>query len=276
VRPALHYSRAMANDHDRPAGNIPAGAGTALITGATAGLGAEFARQLAERGVTLVLVARDGERLAASAASLQQRFGVPVETIAADLVTDDGIDRVAERLAAADRPVTMLVNNAGYGLLGNFADNKLEDELKHLRIHTEAPLRLCHPALRTMAAAGGGRIINVASMAAYTPRGTYSAAKALMVNFSRWANVFYRDRGISVTALCPGFVHTEFHDRMRLDKKTIPSFAWLNADQVVREALRDAEAGKSVSIPSLKYKAAAIVAGLLPDKVAERIARRRP
>jgi uncharacterized protein len=265
----------MANEHHRPAGNNPSGPGTALITGATAGLGAEFARQLAERGLALVLVARDGERLAAAAASLQQRYGVPVETIAADLVTDDGIDRVAGRLAATDRPVTVLVNNAGYGLLGNFADNELEDELKHLRIHTEAPLRLCHAALRSMAATGGGRIINVASMAAFTPRGTYSAAKALMVNFSRWANVFYRGRGISVTALCPGYVHTEFHDRMRLDKKTIPSFAWLNADQVVREALRDAGAGKPVSIPSLKYKAAAVLARLLPDRLVERVARRR-
>ena len=265
----------MANEQHRPAGNNPAGPGTALITGATAGLGAEFSRQLAERGLALVLVARDGERLAAAAASLQQRYGVPVETIAADLVTDDGIDRVAARLAPTDRPVTVLVNNAGYGLLGNFADNELEDELKHLRIHTEAPLRLCHAALRSMAATGGGRIINVASMAAFTPRGTYSAAKALMVNFSRWANVFYRDRGISVTALCPGYVHTEFHDRMRLDKKTIPSFAWLNADQVVREALRDAGAGKAVSIPSLKYKAAAVLARFLPDKIVERVARRR-
>ncbi|EMY33894.1 short-chain dehydrogenase/reductase SDR [Arthrobacter crystallopoietes BAB-32] len=264
----------MANEHDRTEDYGSPKAGTALITGATAGLGAEFAQQLAARGFALVLVARNAERLASSAASLGQRFGVPVETITADLVTDAGIDLVAGRLAATDRQVTMLVNNAGYGLLGNFADNELEDELKHLRIHIEAPMRLCHAALTSMAAAGGGRIINVASMAAYIPRGSYSAAKALMVNFSRWAGIFYRDRGISVTALCPGYVHTEFHDRMRLDKKTIPAFAWLNPEQVVREALRDAEAGKPVSIPSLKYKAAAAVARFLPDRVLERIARR--
>jgi uncharacterized protein len=265
----------MASAKDHPEAHFSARpALTSLVTGATSGLGAEFARQLASQGDALVLVARDAARLEEVASALRARYAVPVETITADLVTDEGIDRVAERLASAEDPVTMLVNNAGYGLTGNFADNDLADELRHLRIHTEAPLRLAHSALRSMAAQGGGRIVNVASVAAFTPRGTYSAAKALIVNFSRWANVFYRDRGISVTAVCPGFVHTEFHDRMGLDKRRMPRRLFLEPEQVVREALTDASEGKSVSIPSLRYKGISLAARILPDRLVERVARR--
>lgn len=246
---------------------------TALITGATAGLGAEFARQLASRGHGLVLVARNGERLEAFAGDLAARYAVPVETIRADLVTDEGIEAVSRRLADLDHPVTMLVNNAGHGLRGNFADNDLAQELEHLRIHTETPLALAHAALGAMTSLGGGKIINVASVAAFTPRGTYSAAKALLVNFSRWANLYYRDRGITVTALCPGLVRTEFHERMQMSTKGIPSWAWLEADHVVSVALTDANAGKSVSVPSTRYKLASAFARLAPDALVERLAR---
>lgn len=246
---------------------------TALITGASAGLGAEFARQLASRGYGLVLVARNAERLSDLAADLTARYAVPVETIRADLVTDEGIAAVSGRLSDPDRPITMLVNNAGHGLKGNFADNDLAEELEQLRIHTETPLVLAHAALRAMSEHGGGRIINVASVAAFTPRGVYSASKALLVNFSRWANVFYRDRGITVTALCPGLVHTEFHQRMGMDKKGIPRWAWLQADRVVEVALTDASAGRSVSIPSARYRIAATVARIAPDSLVERIGR---
>ncbi|MEE1622512.1 SDR family NAD(P)-dependent oxidoreductase, partial [Zafaria sp. J156] len=243
---------------------------TALVTGATAGIGAEFARQLASQGHALVLVARDAARLESSAASLRSRFAVPVETITADLLTDDGVEAVARRLASVDSPVALLVNNAGHGLRGNFADNELSDELDLLRIHTQAPLVLAHAALRAMGAAGGGRIINVASMAAFTPHGTYSAAKALMVSFSRWANEYYRPRGITVTAVCPGYVRTEFHERMRLEHLRVPRFAWLQPDEVVQAGLADAAAGRAVSIPTLRYKAGAVLARLLPDALLAR------
>lgn len=247
---------------------------TALITGATAGLGAEFARQLAAQGYSLVLVARDQARLDATAETLRARYAVQVQTISADLVSESGVQVVANRLADSNQPVTMLVNNAGYGLTGNFADNDLADELTHLGIHIRTPLILSHAALRTMASIGGGRIINVASVAAFTPRGTYSAAKAFLVNFSRWANVFYRDRGISVTAVCPGFTLTEFHDRMKVDKKSIPSWSWLDAEEVVRSGLTDAMAGRSVSIPSTKYKVISFLARIAPDAIVARIAQR--
>ncbi|GER24262.1 dehydrogenase [Zafaria cholistanensis] len=252
----------------------PEPAYTALITGGTSGLGAEFAQQLAARGHGLVLVARDRRRLADVAAGLRARYAVPVETLAADLLAPEGVAEVAGRLGDTANPVNMLVNNAGHGLAGNFADNGLQEELDLLRIHAEVPLALAHAALQAMAQTGGGRIVNVASVAAFTPNGTYSAAKALLVNFSRWANVFYRDRQISVTALCPGLVHSEFHDRMGLDKRSIPSWMWLTADHVVREGLTDANAGKPVSIPSARYKAMALVARLAPDTVVERLVRR--
>lgn len=248
--------------------------GTALVTGATAGLGAEFCTQLAAQGHDLVIVARDKIRLHEVAARLHAQFAVQVEVLAADLVTDEGTALVAARIALESNPVTLLVNNAGFGLRGNFADNHLDDELAHLRIHTQTPLVLMHAAINSMGVRNGGRIINVASVAAFTPRGSYSAAKAMMVNFSRWANVFYAERGITVTALCPGFVHTEFHDRMGLDKTTIPAWGWLNAQNVVRQALIDSEAGKSLSTPSKRYKAAVALARFAPDALVERLARR--
>ncbi|MDQ0094165.1 SDR family NAD(P)-dependent oxidoreductase [Paeniglutamicibacter psychrophenolicus] len=248
--------------------------GTALVTGATSGLGTEFCAQLAARGHDLVVTARDGQRLAELAARLHAQFAVNVEVLAADLVTDEGTERVSARLAQTARPVNLLVNNAGYGLRGNFADNDLGEELDHLRIHTQAPLVLMHAALNAMGSGDGGRIINVASVAAFTPRGSYSAAKALIVNFSRWANVFYAGRGISVTAVCPGFVRTEFHDRMGADKTKIPARGWLDAPNVVRQALADSDAGKSVSIPSVRYKLATALARIAPDALVERLARR--
>jgi short-subunit dehydrogenase len=246
---------------------------TVLVTGGTAGLGAEFARQLAGRGANLVLAARDGQRLAETAARLQAAAGVRVETITADLLAEDGFARVAERLADTQRPVDTLVNNAGYGLGTDFADSPLQDELDLLRIHVQVPLALAHTALQGMRRRGSGWIINVASVAGFTLGGSYSTAKAAMIHFSRWANQRYRPEGVSVTAVCPGLTHTEFHQRMHMDTGRIPRWMWLDAGQVVREGLRDAAAGKSVSIPSARYKALALLARSLPDPLLAKFAR---
>src|SRR6476660_4219825 len=210
---------------------------TALITGATAGLGAEFARQLAEQGHRVVLVARDAGRLAATAAELENSYGAAAETIAADLTDDAGIAAVVARLTDPARPVEILVNNAGIGLLRTFEDNDIAEEKKHLKLHVETAMELSHAALQGMLARQSGRIINVASVAAFLPRGTYSAAKAWLLSFSRWANLAYADRGVKVTAVCPGFVHTEFHDRMGMDKSVAPGWMWLQPERVVREGL---------------------------------------
>ena len=248
---------------------------TALITGASAGIGAEFARQLAGRGADLVLVARSEEALQALAADLRSRHGIAVEVLVADLAVDQDVDRVARRVADADRPIDMLVNNAGFGLPLHFADNDVADEVRHLRVLVEAPMRLMHAALGLMRGRGG-RIINVASSAGFISRSTYSACKAWVIGFSRWANDEYANDGVTVTALCPGFVHTTFHARMGLaaGEEGVPSFMWLDAPFVVRQGLRAAARGKSVVIPSLRYKAMIAVSRLVPRSLSTRIARR--
>ncbi|YCH06533.1 SDR family NAD(P)-dependent oxidoreductase [Arthrobacter sp. alpha11c] len=240
---------------------------TALVTGATAGLGAEFARQLAEAGHHLVLVARDEERLKEKAEEFERDFSISAEVLSADLTTDVGVSLVAERLRDAARPVDVLVNNAGIGLLKSFEQNELEEERRHLRLHVQTPLELCHAALEVMLARGKGRIINVASVAAFANRGTYSAAKAWQVTFSRWANIAYGKSGVQVTAVCPGFTHTEFHERMGMDKSVAPRVLWLGAERVVREGLEDNAKGKAVSIPTRRYKVVSFFARILPAKL---------
>jgi len=247
---------------------------TALITGASSGLGAEFARQLAAQGHNLVLVARDQARLQATAAELEQRYGITAEVLPADLTDDGGVAAVVGRLTTAERPVGVLVNNAGTGLLHNFEKNDLSEEKQHLKLHVETAMELTHAALQGMLERGSGRIINVASVAAFVPRGTYSAAKAWLLSFSRWANLAYGPRGVKVTAVCPGFTHTEFHDRMGMDKSVVPAWTWLTAKRVVREGLADNLRGKAVSIPSKRYKAVAVAARLLPDRLLTGPARR--
>lgn len=248
---------------------------TALITGASAGLGAEFARQLATRQADLVLVARTAEALESLAQRLRDEHGVHVEVITADLAVEAEVQRVADRLADPAAPIDLLVNNAGFGLPLQFADNDIDDEVRHLRVHVEASMRLMHAALRSMRGRGG-RIINVASVAGFISRSTYSACKSWLIGFSRWANAEYDRDGISVTALCPGFTHTSFHERMGLEpgQEGVPSVLWLDAARVVRAGLRDASLGRSVSIPSVRYKVVVALARMLPSGLTSGVARR--
>lgn len=248
---------------------------TALITGASAGLGAEFARQLARRRADLILVARSEDALDALAADLRSTHGVAVEVLVADLADEGGLAKVADRLRDAADPVDLLVNNAGFGLPLQFADNDIDDEVRHLRVHVEASMRLMHAALQTMRGRGG-RIINVASVAGFISRSTYSACKSWLIGFSRWANAEYARDGVTVTAVCPGFTHTTFHERMGLavGQEGVPGFMWLDARDVVREGLRDAARGKSVSIPSLRYKALVALTRVLPSSLTSGVARR--
>lgn len=248
---------------------------TALITGASVGLGAEFARQLAARGADVVLVARSTAALDALASELREVYGVAADVIAADLAIEPDVQRVAERLSDASAPVDLLVNNAGFGLSLRFADNDIDDEVRHLRVHVEATMRLMHAALQTMRGRGG-RIVNVASVAGFIPRSTYSACKRWTIGFSRWANTEYATDRVTVTAVCPGFTHTDFHARMGLapGEEGVPGPMWLDARDVVREGLRDAARGKAVSIPSLRYKALAALAAVLPGAVTARVGRR--
>jgi uncharacterized protein len=238
----------------------------ALITGATAGIGAEFARQLAARGDDLILVARDRERLAQTAATLAARFHIDIEVIDADLSEEDELADLEARLRQRERPVDLLVNNAGYGLRTPFDSSSIDDEQRLLDVLVTAPMRLSHAALAQMLPRGQGTIINVASVAGFTPRGTYGAAKAWVLSFSRWANLHYRRRGVTVTALAPGFVRTEFHRRMGVRALTVPGIGWLSAERVVRVALRDAGRGRALSVPSFRYKLAVFATRLIPAR----------
>lgn len=240
---------------------------TALITGASSGLGAEFARQLAARGAGLVLVARARAALDEVAAEIREAHGVDVEVLAADLLDADAVATVEQRLAAGG--IDVLVNNAGFGLDLAFEKNAVDDEVRHLRLHVEAAMRLMHAALPAMLERGSGRVVNVASVAGFVPRGTYGAVKSWLISFSRWANVVYAPRGVTVTAVCPGFVHTDFHARLGLPpgQEGVPNGMWLDAATVVREGLRDAARGRSVSVPSWRYKSLVAASRLLPDAV---------
>ncbi|WP_127791953.1 SDR family oxidoreductase [Agromyces sp. LHK192] len=251
-------------------------AGTALITGASSGLGAEFARQLAATGASLVLVARDRDALDRVALDLRSRFGVTVEVLPADLLKRRHLAKVVARIADRERPIDLLVNNAGFGLPLDFASNDIEDEVRHLALHVEVPMRLSHAALGQMLPRGRGRIINVASVAGFIPRSTYGACKGWLISFSRWANGAYGARGVTTTAVCPGFTHTDFHARMGLarGKEGVAPWMWLDARTVVEEGLRDAARGKAVSIPSLKYRVIIALSRLVPPSVSAAVGAR--
>jgi short-subunit dehydrogenase len=251
-----------------PAMPLKAAPQTALITGATAGIGYEFSRQLAKQQINVVLVARDALRLATVAGELQEEFGVSTEIIVADLLSEDGVSLVEARTASTTTPIDILVNNAGYGLRKSFEHNHIADEQDHLALLVTVPMRLTHAALRQQLPRGAGTIITIASVAGFTPRGTYGAAKAWQLSFSRWANLYYKPQGIRVTAIAPGFVHTEFHDRMKVSKASVPSFMWLKAEQLVRLGLKDVARGKAISVPTLRYKIVVALVTLLPAKLA--------
>lgn len=228
---------------------------TALVTGATAGIGREFAVQLAAKGDDLVVVARDTARLEALAAELTDRHGVAVEVLTADLSARDQLERVAERLRDPARPVDLLVNNAGYSLGSRFVDSAVEDEEQLLDVLVRAVLVLSHAAATAMSARGSGRIINVSSVAGLMASGTYAAAKSYVTTFTESLSGQLAGTGVQVMALLPGYVRTEFHERAGIDKGERSGPFWLDAADLVQQALADSERGRVVSVPSTQYKA---------------------
>jgi hypothetical protein len=243
---------------------------TALVTGPTAGIGQSFARQLAASGYDLVLVSRTRERLEKLAAELEEQHGANVEVLVADLGVREQLAPVEARLGDPSRPVDLLVNNAGFGLKRPFLDNEVADEQYLLDVLVTAVLRLTHAALRAMVARGDGAIVNVSSVAGYLPRGTYSAAKAYVTSLSEWADLTYRDQGVRVMALLPGFTRTEFHSRMQVSQESAPAWMWLDADRLVRDGLSDLARGRRVSVPSRRYKLLAAVARYTPSDLQAR------
>lgn len=237
---------------------------TALITGATAGIGAAFARRLAADGRNLILVARNVERLREHATELHDRHGIEAVVLPADLATDTGIAAVEKRLSDRRQPVELLVNSAGFGTKGSFLEVPVEDELAMLKVHCEAVLRLTSAAVPGMKARGRGAVVNVASVAAFLPRGTYGASKAWVVQFSQGTARDLAGTGVRMMALCPGLVRTEFHQRAGMGMDKIPGWMWLDPDKLVVEALADLVRGRTVSVPDPRYKALAGAAKLAP------------
>lgn len=241
---------------------------TALVTGATAGIGNAFARRLAADGHGLVLVARDRPRLEQVAATLRDAHGVDVEIIAADLSRPEQVDRVADRLRDGVHAVDLLVNNAGLAVRGSFVGGDLDAELAALDVMTRAVMVLTHAAVPGMVARGRGAVITVSSVASFLPGGTYSAAKAWATTFTTSLGLELLGTGVTATALCPGYVRTEFHQRAGLDVRGLPGWAWLDADRLVRDCLADVRRGRLISVPSRRYRlAVTLLRHLPPDAV---------
>lgn len=235
----------------------------AVVTGPTSGLGAGYARRYAADGYDLVLVSRDVDRLEALATELRGSHGVAVEVLPADLTGADGRARVAERLHEG---VRVLVNNAGFGTSGEFwtADPSLLQS--QLDVNVTAVMQLTRAALPAMIEAGAGTVINIASVAGLlSGRGsTYSASKAWVVSFTEGLAGGLHGTGVGIHVVCPGYVHTEFHERAGIDMATLPSFLWMEVDDVVTASLADIARGEVVSVPGLQYKTLVGISRLIP------------
>ena len=235
---------------------------TAIVTGATSGIGRAFAEVLAERGMELVIVGRDEVRLSEVADQLNFETDAQVEVLVADLSKREQVDAVAERARSTD--IGLVVNNAGYGLAKPFVEGDVEQEQQMLDVLVTAVMRISHAALPGLIQRGSGGIINVSSVAGWLSSGTYSAAKSWVTTFSESLAMQLRDSDAHVMALCPGFTRTEFQQRAGMNTETIPDYLWLDPYHVVSEALTDFAAGKAVSVPSVQYKTLGLVAQYLP------------
>jgi short-subunit dehydrogenase len=235
----------------------------ALITGPTSGLGMGFARRYAIDGYDLVLVARDVDKLARLAAELRDEAGANVEVLPADLAVAADRAKVADRLALG---VRILVNNAGFATSGEFWSTDLAVLQSQLDVNVTAVMQFTHAALPPMLAQAAGTVINVASVAGLLPgRGsTYSASKAWVISFSEGLANGLDGTGVGVHALCPGFVHTEFHDRAGIDMAGTPFFLWLDVADVVRDCFVGVAKDQVVIIPGLQYKALTTAGRMVP------------
>jgi len=253
---------------------------SALITGASSGIGAEFARRLAGRNYDLILVARRADRLEALGRELESRYPVRVAALPADLAADQDLRRVEERIAATPK-LEFLVNNAGFGTRGLFFETDLESQDRMHRLHVLATLRLSHAALKIMVPAGKGNIVNVSSVAAFLPSTgniSYCATKAWMNSFTTGLRNELRSAGspVRVQALCPGFTYTEFHDVMHSDRGLVPASWWGPVEPVVEASLRGLERGKLLVTPRARYRAIVALLEWLPRPLVRMLPGRPP
>ncbi len=237
---------------------------TALVTGATSGIGATFARHLAARGTNLVLVARDEQRLRTTAAELSRVYGIDVEVLRADLSDREQTALVAARAEDPERPLDLLVNNAGFGLHSPLLDPDTSTHERALDVMCRAVLVVGGAAARAMVERGHGRIVNVGSTAGWITLGHYSAIKAWVTVYTEGLAVELAGTGVTATALNPGWVHTEFHERAGIRANKLPEVVFVDVDRLVKECLDDVEHGRVISIPTRRWKAAIVLARHLP------------
>jgi hypothetical protein len=241
---------------------------TAVITGASSGIGEAFARALAGRGYSLVLIARRAERLEALARELSAQHDVAAEWLALDLADEDGLSRAAA-LVSSLPGLSLLVNNAGFGTRGYFHACSLAEQERMHRLHVMATVRLTHAALNALIPIGKGAVINVASVAAFARSSfntSYCATKSWMTVFTEGIHLELRELGtaVQIQALCPGFTYSEFHDVLGVDRKGIASWLWMRAEVVVEESLRGLDRRKWLVIPGLIYRVFATVMSKVP------------
>jgi len=224
----------------------------ALVTGATVGIGESFTRLLAKNGYNIVLVARDLPRLQERAKSLESTFGIATKVIQADLATDAGCKAIEDFIT--NNQIDVLINNAGFGLNKAFTMSQLDAEQQMLDVLVRTPMRLMHVALPGMKERNKGVIINVSSVAGWIAGGTYSASKSYLTVLSESLHTELAATNVKISALCPGFTRTEFHQRGGMSMKGLPAFLWLNSDKLVTTAWKEAIAGKAVSVPGWQYQ----------------------
>ena len=241
----------------------------ALVTGATSGIGESFTRLLAENNYNIVLVARDLPRLQERARGLQEKFNVETHIIQADLATDAGCS-AAEQYIAKNQ-IDVLINNAGFGLNKAFTMSELNAEQQMFDVLIRTPMRLMHTALPGMKERNKGVIINVSSVAGFIAGGTYSASKAYLTVLSESLHTELAGTNIRISALCPGFTRTEFHQRGRMSMKGLPNFMWLDSDKLVAQSWSDALKGKAVSIPGWQYQLLVFVIHSLPRSIIRKV-----
>lgn len=256
--------------------NTPANRPLALVTGASSGIGAAYARRLAAEGYNVALVARRKQRLEELASELQAQYGVSTEVIAADLTAGDALKTVETRIARA-KNLEFLVNNAGFGTLGNFFDNDLDTQDQMHRLHVIAPMRLTHAALTGMVARNKGSIVNVSSVAAFLMgpgQTSYCATKAWMNAFTEGIYMELKSihSAVKVQALCPGFTDSEFINKVGLERNVVPEMFWMPAEDVVAASLRGLRTGTLIVVPDWRYEAAIALMRFVPKSFAHAFA----
>ena len=246
----------------------------ALVTGASSGIGRAIAVQLAADGSDLVVVARRRDLLETPAEELRDRDGVKVDVLVADVADPDQLAVVEDRLRHGSPSVDLLVNNAGRGGQGAFAERSIDDQEGQVRLNVLAPVRLTHAALGPMLARGAGGVLNVSSIAGLQPMpyvATYSATKAYLSNFTHALHEEVRRHGVSVTNLLPGFTRTGFHEAADISRSVVPGPAWMTAEAVARAGLDAVARGRAQCVPGLGYRILTGISGLTPWSVSRRI-----